>query len=109
LAAAIFCPTLGLCTTSCSVLCLRRGSHVAPRTRGLACCQRPPAHPPRPASGALVRLAHDPSPPSHHAQRGPARGLRRLARPARAVGWAPRPGEPSAAVPGCLRQPAAIP
>jgi hypothetical protein len=102
LASPFFSPTLGPDTTSCSVLCLRKGSHAAPRTRGFAYRQCPPAHSPRPASGPLVRLAHDPSPPSHHAQRSPARGLRRLARPARAAGgasWTRRASGSSAGLP----------
>src|SRR6266446_1618775 len=36
LAAPVFYPTLGPCTTSCSVLCLRRGSHAEQNSGGLA-------------------------------------------------------------------------
>src|SRR6266446_155744 len=36
LAASVFYPTLGPCTTSCSVLCLRRGSHAEQNSGGLA-------------------------------------------------------------------------
>src|SRR5712691_12105385 len=49
LAASVFYPTIGPCTTSCSVLCLRRGSHAEQRTGGLAHRQRPPAPHPGPA------------------------------------------------------------
>src|SRR6266852_2513831 len=49
LAAPVFYPTIGPCTTLCSVLCLRRGSHAEQSTGGLAHRERPPAQHPGPA------------------------------------------------------------
>src|SRR6266446_8703825 len=54
LASPSFCPTLDPDTTSCSVLCLRKGIYAAPRTRCLARRQRPPPRSPCRTSGPLI-------------------------------------------------------